>query len=308
MMKPYLWQGMRIPNRLLAVGFTIASLLSACEFSDTDKAEIPAYIYIPSFTFNTDTTLANYEGQNSNRFTDMWITSSGNSLGTIGLPVLIPVPQSGTAQIGVDAGIIKSGQDNVRIAYPMVATYYTTVQLAPDKIDTIRPVFRYLDNVTFPLITDYDKISTSRGFTLNQTYASPGDSLAGVNDNQSWAPNNWYLKCIVSPQSTAFQMYTSEEYSLPGQGAPVYIEVDYRTNMLLQFGYYYQEPNQPASLATPVMELYPTDTWKKIYINLTDEISIRRANTKFKFYFGFFNNTGTVQPELSFDNIKLVTF
>lgn len=282
--------------------------LSSCEFSDTEKAEIPAYLYIPSFNFLTDTTSSGYEGYASCKYPDMWVSAAGTAQGTIGLPVLIPVIGSGDTKIGVEAGIIKSGQDEVRIPYPFLGTYFENVTLKPGVTDTIRPVFRYLDNVRFPLIVDYDRLSTSRGFKMNPQYAQPGDTLVQANDNGSMVSGNAYLKCEVAASSVTFQMVSSEEYTFPGQGSQVYLEVDYRSNMLLKFGYYFQEPNQIPSSATPVMDIYPTTSWKKLYINLTDEVASRRSNTKFKFYFGFFNTSGTVKPELSFDNIKLVSF
>lgn len=286
---------------------TMATLISSCEFTDTTHAIVPSYLCIDSFTFITDTNAATYQGKNSQQFVDMWVNESGNTIGATGIPVLLPIQKTGVRKISVDAGVAKSAQDDQRIPYPFIATYYTNVNLVPKGIDTIRPIFKYLPNTNFRLVVDYDDNAHSGGlFTLNHDYVFGADSMVKMIDNGSKEPNNPYMKIVADAASTSFQIRTKDAFVLPGLGAPVYLEMDYKSDVQLDVGYYYQEPNQPVNPATPVVSLYPTTEWKKVYLNLTEEIGGKRTGTQYAIYIGFFNYSG-VKPNVALDNIKLLS-
>ena len=293
---------------LLCIFLLSITLFTACEFKDTESAVVPAYVCVPSYTFITDTTnTATYQGRNTSDFVDMWLNVSGNSLGNMALPVLIPVVKLGAKTINIDAGIKQSGQEDSRIAYPFIATYSKSVNLVPQQIDTLRPVFSYLPNTHFRFIEDNDYLSSSNNFKLNPVYTLPTDSFVIVSDPGGREPNNKYMKLVMASTSSSFEMYTANEYILPGLGAPVYLELDYKSDAVIQIGYYYAEPpNQISSAATPVIDLYPTDTWKKIYLNLSNEVSARATGSSFRIYIGLHNTNGTA-PNVSLDNIKLLS-
>jgi hypothetical protein len=292
---------------IILLSFTaVFVLISSCEFTDTSSATVPAYISIPSFSYITDTTTGfGYQGNNSQKFTDLWVTSSGNTIGTVGLPVLLPIQKTGSHLISVDPGIIQSGQDDHRIAYPFIESYTQTINLIPGKIDTIYPVFKYLPNVKFADIYDFDYIQSSGGITLNPNYVVKGDTFYKVKGTGSRTLNNYYLECDIAPTSLTYQILT-RLMPLPGLGTPVYLEMDYQSDVMIQVGYYYIEPGQPGSIATSVINLYPSSGWNKLYLNLSDEVSARKAGTQFQFYFGMFNNSG-IKPHISLDNIKILT-
>ncbi len=291
---------------LLFLHAILFSTINSCEFADNAEAVIPSYICITDFTFQTDTGNLNYQGRNTHDFADMWLNQNGNIIGAVGLPVLLPLQETGLRTINVEAGIKESGQDDVRKAYPFITTYSVPVELSPNQIDTITPLFKYVSNIKFPLIVDYDRLPNSRGFTINPLYALKGDTILEASGPGSREPGNDYMKMEVSDSTTAFQIYTSDEFTFPDLGTPVYLEMDYLADMSLQIGYYYVEPNQPTSPATAIITLYPSATWKKLYLNITDELYGKKTGTSFKFYIGFFNYSG-LKPNISLDNIKLVT-
>jgi hypothetical protein len=241
-------------QKILFVVFLCLSLAS-CGIVNEDEVMVPAYICVPSFTFVTDT--SNVQGANSQAFNDMWISDAGIVLGAIGTPALLPIQRSGPTEIRVDAGISNTGQDNSRLAYPFVASYVQVRDLRPGMIDTIKPVFKYLEGTGFKFIEDFDRIT--RTFEINPSYKEAGDTILAVNDKNSWRTNTYSGKLDFPATQNIFQIITAEQYVLTGGGAPAFIEIDYKSNLPLQVGYYYKEPGSSSpSLANPIIDAYVT--------------------------------------------------
>lgn len=283
----------------------VVSVLSLCTLScgmvNEDEVVVPAYVYVPSFTFETNPD--NSQGANSQAFNDMWISEGGILRGAIGLPSLLPLQTSGPTEVRIDAGISNTGQDNSRMAYPFMASYIETRNLKPGVIDTIRPVFKYLAGAGFKFIEDFDRVT--RAFEFNPAYAQPGDTLLPVSDNDTLKPGEYYGKIDVPKEREKVQLVTKEEYELNGFGSPAFLEIDYKSNMPLDIGYYYFEPNQPVSSDNSVVLTYPSDGWKKLYVDLSNETSIRKAGTKYVIYIAFFN-PNHITPQVYIDNVKLL--
>ncbi len=281
----------------------LAMMFHSCGMVGEDAVMVPSYVCVPSYTYVTD---SNTQGAASQAFNDMWISNSGALLGGIGLPSLIPVQSVGLTEIRVDAGIAVTGQNDKRRAYPLMATHTEIRDLRAGKIDTIYPEFRYLPNVDFKFIEDFDRIS--RTFTVNSSYYLPGDTILPVNDARAWRTGNYCGKIEIAPAHQLLQLITpiASPYSLVGQGTPAYIEIDFKSNINMDIGYYYIDPvTGNASSANSVIQLYPTSTWKKVYIELTDEVSSRRAGTTYIIYIGLYNIDNVV-PDVYIDNIKLI--
>ena len=284
----------------------LSGFFASCDLYDTQPAMIPGYIYVDSFSFVTKADGS--EGANSSRFYDAWLYANSLSLGNIGFPALIPVQKSGPVTIRVEPGIFKSGQEDQRLAYPFIEGYDQVVNLRPGKIDTIRPVFRYFQNVKFLMIEDFDHPSFK--FTYNKYFRDTTgvwDSILFVPDADTTFAKKNAGKLRIKNESTVFQMYTTDTFILTGQNGPVFWEMDYNSNMVIQFGYYYQEPHQSLSSNRPVINLNPTNGWNKVYISLSEELAGRAANTGFIFYIGIQKQAGE-SATMMLDNIKLLSF
>jgi hypothetical protein len=274
--------------------------LQACSMVGQDSVMVPSYVCVPSYTFVTD---SNTQGAASQAFNDMWISNSGELLGGIGIPSLLPVQSIGPTEVRVDAGISITGQNDKRRAYPLMATHTEVRNLEATKIDTIRPVFSYLPNADFRFIEDYDRIS--RVFTINPSYYKTGDTILLVNDNRAWKQGNNCGKIEMAADHQLLQLIT-DDYTLIGQGSPAYIEIDFKSNINMDIGYYYIDPiTGNSSSANSVIQLFPTSTWKKIYIELTDEVSSRTVGTTYIIYIALYN-TDNVVPDVYIDNVKLI--
>lgn len=275
--------------------------VSSCSMIGEDAVMVPSYISVQSYRFQTD---SNTQGYNSEGFNDMWISNEGVLLGTIGLPALIPIQKVGSTQIRIDAGISITGQTGLRTPYPFMATHTEVRNLEAGVIDTFVPVFRYLSNTDFKFIEDFDR--TSRAFKVNPAYYLAGDTVTVVNDGRAWRIGNNSGKVEIATGHQKLQLI-SGEYDLIGQGSPVYLEIDYRSNLTLDIGYYFDNSIDGTSDAKSVIQTYPTEKWKKLYIELTNEVATRRVGSKYIIYIGI-QNLENVVPDVYIDNVKLIGF
>lgn len=284
-------------------------LAGSCGIVNEDEVMVPGYICVDSFTYVTNSD--NSQGANSHAFNDMWISSGGIVLGALGTPALLPVQKSGPTEIRIDAGISNTGQDNSRLAYPFVASYDNIIDLKPGVIDTIRPVFKYLAGTGFKFIEDFDRLT--RAFEFNSKVAGlyvEGDTVVPVDkatDKNAWRSDGFSGKIVMPSTQSRAQLITKELYELAGAGAPAFIEIDYKTNVPLDIGYYFFEPGGSTSANNSVVYAYPNEKWKKLYVDLTNEVSARKVGTKYYIYIGI-DNMDLITPEVYIDNIKLVYF
>lgn len=286
-----------------AFGFII--MLASCGMVGEDAVTVPAYVCVPSFTFVTDTSSPNagiYQGVNSQKFLDMWISDAGKLVGQVGLPSLLPIQKVGPTQIWVEAGIAITGQDEQRESYPLVSQHIETRDLKPGVIDTIYPVFKYLPNIEFKFIEDYDRPGS---FLKLAPDRYPGDTVIRVTDLNSWQPGNAVGKVQIDPAHQTMQLLSSE-FTLPQSGSPVYLEIDYKSNVQLDMGYYYIDPlSGNASANNSVVRAYPNSSWKKLYVKLTDEVATRRVGTTYVIYIAVVNSDN-IAADVYIDNVKLV--
>jgi hypothetical protein len=293
-----------VPFHKIVFACLFLILASSCGLVNEEEVIVPAYISVPSFTFETNPD--NSQGANSQTFNDMWISDGGIVLGAIGTPALLPIQKHGATEIKIDAGISNTGQDNSRLIYPFVASYIQTKDLKPGVIDTIKPVFKYLAGTGFKFIEDFDRIT--RTFEFNSLYYKTGDTILAVNDKNSWRAGNFCGKVEMTADQDLIQLVTKEEYTLDGAGAPAFIEIDYKSNLPLDIGYYYIDPvTATKSSNNSVVGTYPNTEWKKLYVDLTGEITSRRAGTKYIIYIAVYN-PDKIATSIYIDNIKLVYF
>jgi hypothetical protein len=296
---------MTLLTKPIFVAGAIAWLFSSCGMVSEDAAPIPAYICVPSYTFVTDTSSFNasiYQGANSERFLDMWFSDAGKTIGGVKFPSLLPFQKIGTSQLWVEAGISITGQDEKREAYPLVSQHIEVRDFKPGVIDTVYPVFKYLPNIDFKFIEDFDRPGSY--MRINPSYKTGSDTVLKVNDNRAWQAGKYSGKIEIDPSHQILQLI-SNEYLLPRSGSPVYLELDYKSNLPLDIGYYYQDPTLGASNANSVIQTFPNSEWKKLYVRLTDEVASRKEGTLFIIYIGLYNLDNIV-PDVFIDNVKLV--
>jgi hypothetical protein len=275
-----------------------AGLFSQCKVFDNEVL-VPGYVYIPGYKFVTNADGS--QGDSTSKITEAWVYTQGNLEGSFGFPALIPIQRNGTYEIGLDAGVQRSGQFSERKPNLLITREYFTVNLKPNTVDTIFPVFKYVTGTKFLMIEDFDNV----GFRFTKYYSNPGDTIIAVNSGDSartTGRNSGMIK--LSDSTTLFRMISTDAYRLTGLNIPAMLEFDYNTDITLYIGLV-------ANTATgneviPLYYAYPNKTWNKVYLDLSLDIGKLPSGTEYKIFIDILRPAGTATPRIFIDNIKLI--
>lgn len=286
-------------NFLLVTILPLLFFLSGCKVFDNEVI-VPGYVYIPSVKFETPGD--NSKGDSTSKITDVWIYCNGSLEGTIGLPALIPINKNGSVEIGVDAGVLRTGQNNERIPYALATREYFKIELNPNQIDTLMPVFKYSPSVEFKMIEDFD----GNGFRFDYTLKLAGDTVVPITGDSARNPKKKSGMVKIGTATDVFSLTSSEFYQLTGFGTPSFLEMDYLSDAILYVGLVVKDGRTGDIFTVPVYNAFPTSTWNKVYIDLAQEVSARPQGSSFKVYINVKKGVGTPSPKIFLDNIKLI--
>ena len=271
--------------------------LSSCELINPDEG-IPSYIQIDTITLSTDYAA---EGSASHKITDAWVYVDDELVGAYELPATIPVLNSGSHKITINAGIKMNGIAATRIPYPFYESYEVTTDLFPDSAISLEPNVNYYSSTTFAWKEDFE----SPGYTLEITSISDTilNRVSGTAD--VFEGNSSGLFSMLNPPHILFECKTINEYALPKGGTPVFLELNYKCNNTFRIGIFANE----AGLSTQVPQtilINKSENWNKIYVNLTNEVSLFVNAINYNIYFGVIPDEGNPEPIVYVDNIKLI--
>ncbi len=267
--------------------FTITS----CDIINPDE-QVPSYIYVPEAELKTNTSK---EGANTHEISDVWVYNNGKYLGTYAIPATIPVLEKDKTDIEFIGGILVNSISTTRAQYPFFSKIEQSISLTPKKFDTIRPTFQYEENTKFPFVEDFE--DGNGFFNLNRERLPDADNPDGKYGE--WAG---YLH-IPASTDTTYYFESKDPYQVPGEGAPVFVELDYKSDLDITAGLRLIKGNQSSDEYK--VGIRDRDNWNKMYINYTGEITNSNAN-KVKVLFKVKINHINEDAEVFVDNIKLV--
>lgn len=283
----------------------LSGFLASCEVINPEEP-VPAYLYIPEVQFSTD---AFTEGTDSEKITEIWLSVSGDFLGAYAIPARIPLLEFGEQTITISAGIKDNGISNTPEIYPFYQGFVFDRNLQSHVIDTIRPVFRYSDQAKFAFIEDFEG-STS----VFQVVRIGDQNQFQVSDEEPFEGNASGLITLDSV-NTIFEIATETRYGqLKEVGTAIYLELNYKSDVPVVFGLVgYNEgdfPSEGIILLDP--GFFPSDTWNKIYFNLTEnifELNKDEYQIALQAFIPYENGQPSVKTaKVYLDNIKLLHF
>lgn len=285
-------------------GASILFLVS-CKSLD-DEEPIPAYIRIPAIVLQTPAD--NSQGSNSSKITEVWVYVDDNLQGVYPLPAKFPILNLGTKKITIRAGVYENGISSTRIDYPFYNSFDTTVTLNAGATVLINPIIRgYKSGANFRWQENFDGI----GISLQKTNNS-GNDVSITNDASSIFEGVASGKFIIIPNSYNVEIANTDLIFLPKQGINVFLEMDYSVNQDLAIGLFAQNTVSVSQVSAitvrPTVDGEGNRIWKKIYINLTNQVSQNTFATGYKVYFSAKEDTVTNNPSFLIDNLKLVSF
>ena len=254
------------------------------------------------------------QGDNSHDIVDGWVYCDGILIGVFELPVRVPILESGEHTITVVPGIKKNGLFDQRITYPFYAPYEEKIELVPTAVDTIVPVIRYRDNVTFSWLEDFEDNAISMEKSGSNTTA---DSMFVTTDpvhvfNYDGLENKYSGQVNIPAEFQIFENATVQLYELPRKGVDVFLEMNFKCNTEFTVGIY---PVTGSFInGVPIVNFFSTEDnqgkmqWKKAYVSLKEDINNPEyAGATFRIFFNAQTN-GEGEKQLFFDNLKLIHF
>lgn len=267
-------------------------IVSSCELINNKEEKIPSYLHIDKINLNTNYSL---EGSNANKITDAWVYIDDQSVGIFELPVTFPILAEGTHEIKIRAGIKTDDITTIRTPYPFYDLYKANVNLLKDSIIKIDPVVNYLSYATFDWREDFE------GAAFSITDTSGTDTTMQFNTITPFEGNKCGMVNLDAVK-TYYLGKSSSAFTLPQAGAPVWLELNYKSNNTFGVGIYSSNiPN-----AQLLLIANPSDTWNKIYIELTSATGNAGNINPFHIFINMTKNADVAAPQLLIDNIKLV--
>ena len=271
-------------SRIIYKIFVFLFIFISCEKDD----KIPSYLKVNNVNLNYNQNF----GSITENITDVWVYIEDNLQGVYEIPVEFPIIEEGIKNIRVKAGIKANGIASTRIQYPFYSSFLDTINLVKDETIEIFPTFSYNDAFD-AIIEDFE----NSGTTVDSTISSEIDFTI-VNEDE----NKYAFAEIVFPLIN-FEIAT-QDLTLPQQGAPVYLELDYKSSTEFLVGMYINYPQDVVK--SELVWVTSKQDWNKIYINLTQTVSESIGAQSFKVFINMRRNDPSSNEEISLDNIKVL--
>ncbi len=281
-------------------------MLPACDFINPEE-EIPSFLYIDSFSFNT---VYATQGFPSYDIPDVHVYVDNKFIGIYELPARVPVMKTGKAQINLLPGVRENALSIAHRPVRIYKSFDTSVVLEAGNTVQLKPATSYRSNVKFAWMEDFEDRSNSLVFTNRSNRDSMSIIPAG---SAPWAfpaaPNaawSLYGDLGVSDSFKIFELKTFNSFNdLPVAGRDVYLEMDYYSTLPLQTGLF--------TLSGMIYEQVPLvllpetgGSWRKVYLNLNVELAGLTAGTPVELYFGILKQSGYLdRARFGLDNLKL---
>jgi len=279
----------------------IALFIQSCDLINPDE-KAPGYIQVDSFTFDPNPAIGEFGPSKSTNIKDVWVYVDNEFQGAYELPAKFPVLKTGSANIILSPGILLNGIAATRSPYPFYRGSIQQITIPELGTVTMNPVTSYFDSVKCSYCEDFE----GSGFSLTTTNAS--DTL--MYQTIAADPNNKEGLCGVvtlDSANTAFEITSTSAYDLPGSGAAVFLEFDYKINQSMVAGLFIVTPNTtPQQVA--LINLNATENWKKIYVQLGYTVSAYEDASGYKVFFGAVKSSSVSKAVFYLDNIKVVNF
>lgn len=270
---------------------------SACTIFDNEKTTF-GFISVQNFT------LEDNQGKSlPSRVTDVWLYVDDQFLGVYPLPNKIPVPiKEGNISLSIRPGIKPNGQNETSEEYPFFTPFDTIIQLESSKTITINPKVKYKPSCKFDIVEDFE-LSNIFNVGIGNSAQNPclkrikemglSGSFGGVIDL-----NSNQKQC----EMTHFSNFSNKNNLL----GKVFLETDYKCSEKFFVGTILQKGTQ--LIKSYDIVVVESDTWKRIYIDLTDKISKPDVQSYQIAISTLLDESKRSQASIQFDNMRLIHF
>lgn len=292
------------------IGLSLALILSGCK-----ETETPAFLHIEAIDLKVRPGFE--QGTNDHGIVDARVYLNDDLLGIYEMPATIPIISEGPQSINIIAGIKNNGIQTARIDYPFYDQYKSTLNLLPgDTIDFSD------DTENTKVINGYHCPRIEYFYPglefWNERFEEPGSQFEATEDSNAdifitqdpvkvfnYDPGNSSQgsgRIFLNADEPYFEIRSNHNFS-PIKGQKVYLELNYKSEAVLQVGVY---ENSPVETKVYGKGIYPNQEWSKIYIELTGEVAGRANASSYSLFIEGERPSGISEAEVLIDNIKLV--
>ena len=283
---------LRLALSLTAVVMIVS--VNSCDIINPEEP-VPSYIHIDKFTLNT----TSEQGSNSSKITDAWVYVDDQLIGAFELPATFPVLFDGTHNVKIKPGIKVNGIAATRAIYPFYTYYSADANLIKDSVITINPTITYNSATVFA----WKEAFEDGGISIEST-AFSDTIIEKTSDVNEVFEGNYSGIVHLDENRTLYEGESITNFDLPNGDAPVFLEMNYKTNSEIYMGLYANNSTQSTPFG--ILYLNKTDTWNKIYINLKDAVNNSISATGFQVFFHIEKSSDVSNSTILLDNIKLV--
>ena len=277
------------------IAFFCLLCLCAC-----DKEEpIPAFIRIQSIDVETRPG----EGTDDHRITDAWVFTDREFLGAFPLPGRVPVLPTGDVTLTVFSGIRKNGTTGLPTIYPFYQRITLDRNLMPHESDTLLLTTQYETATVFAILENFND---EHEFLIDRD--NNNETGVQITSDPAFEGGGSGLIELSYENPVIEVAHTKVLADLPVNLSPIYLEINYMTQIPFQIGFFGERNGTPQVIYDATV--FPKDEWNKIYFDFTQTVAL----TNFDFYHLTLRAI-TEQPEGSaevdsilLDNIKLLHF
>lgn len=278
--------------------------LSGCKLFDKEE-QIPSYLLVQSATVAPN--YADY-GSSSNKISDVWVYANDELIGCFELPARIPILAEGSTKITLLAGIKVNGISATRASYPFYASKSYQCDLSTDSATTINPIFDFDVSSVITFNEDFESagIIFQKVDLYSDTTIEATNNISDVfrNDQDPTEISNYSGVINLDSENDTCQIETISGYALPKNGTYTFLEFNYKCSTPVEVGI--KAYTSSTMTRHQMIVLNSTDTWKKMYVNLTARVSGEINALNFKIYFACILRSGATQDKVLLDNIKLI--
>jgi len=206
----------------------------------------------------------------------VWVYTEGIPvpLGVFGTYSRFPLPYSDKKKISLRAGVFENGISNFIKEYPFLQFRHHVTSGIKGKTDTLSANFTYFPDslLTFPIAENFE------GQDLQlEPFAQPSDSIALERSIESPYQGAYCGKIRLDAGRTNLQLQSTREFSLPGNGTEVWLELAYRGDVNLQAGLVSLLNGSVKVLNQNT--ILKSDDWTFVYLNFTSLASTYSSGT-----------------------------
>jgi len=293
----------------LCICLGVIVLLYGCQ--PWTSVPVPAYVQISNYTVKVPTDGS--QGTANQNFTDMEVIANGTNYGIWPLGSKIPVIGSGSLNFTIKAVVEINGVSALRSTYEVMKGSDTIIAVTQGQVTNIVPEFQYFNGAVFPLVLNFN----GSGYNTNGVQMVDSPCLTCDTDKTitihypgfSGASTDGCLafKPVLNSGNGLSSVQTSAAIGLPKGGVGIYLEFNYMCNIPISIAIQGDNVATGSGLTavTSCGGVYPTPTWQKAYIQLTEQVSTLQSGYYY-IYFSCLYDDLVVSNFAYIDNVKIV--